>query len=59
MAFIDPLYRLLREHQELATALVQSRPLRPADVADGPDDGSAWPSEIGETLQWLVPTSSP
>jgi AcrR family transcriptional regulator len=54
-AFIDPLYRLLREHQELAMALVQGRQLRPTDVADGPDDGSAWPSEIGEILQRLVP----
>jgi AcrR family transcriptional regulator len=54
-AFIDPLYRLLREHQELAMALVQGRQLRPADIADGPDDGSAWPSEIGEILQRLVP----
>lgn len=52
--FIDPLYRLLREHRELAMALVQGHPLIPSP-RDTSDDGDAWPAEIGEILQQLVP----
>lgn len=52
--FIDPLYRLLREHRELAMALVQGRDaIRGGD--DDDCDGDPWPSEVGEILQRLVP----
>lgn len=52
--FIDPLYRLLRGHRELAMALVQGNPLIPS-APDTSDDGGAWPAEIAEILQQLVP----
>lgn len=52
--FIDPLYRLLRGHRELAMALVQGNPLIPSPP-DTSDDGAAWPAEIAEILQQLVP----
>jgi AcrR family transcriptional regulator len=56
VAFIDPLYRLLREHRELAMALVQGRDvIRDSGVEAGDGDESTWPSEIGEILQRLVP----
>jgi AcrR family transcriptional regulator len=51
--FVHPLYALLREHNELAMALVQGREV----LAEGaePDDGEEWPSELGRILQQLVP----
>ncbi|MCA2292840.1 TetR/AcrR family transcriptional regulator [Mycobacterium timonense] len=52
--FINPLYRLLREHRELALALVQGHQLIP-NPWDTPDDSTAWPAEIAEILQRLVP----
>ena len=52
--FVDPLYRLLREHSELAMALVQARELGPSGPSDG-DGGVTWPAELGEMLQQLVP----
>lgn len=55
VAFIDPLYALLREHRELAMALVQARELLPDGDADGDDGGGAWPSGLGEVLAQLVP----
>jgi AcrR family transcriptional regulator len=48
-AFVEPLYSLLREHSELAIALVQAR-----EIVAG-DDGASWPSELGELLGRLVP----
>lgn len=54
VAFIDPLYAVLREHRELAMALVQARELFPDSEADG-DGGGAWPSGLGEILAQLVP----
>lgn len=52
--FIDPLYGLLREHRELAMALVQGHQLlmNPSDPFDA---GAAWPAEIADILQQLVP----
>lgn len=44
--FVNPLYALLREHSDLAIAMVQGREL----LAD-----DAWPSELGRILQQLVP----
>lgn len=52
--FIDPLYRLLREHRELAMALVQGHRLLP-NPSDPSETGAAWPAEIAEILQQLVP----
>lgn len=54
-AFIDPLYRLLREHKELAMALVQGRELIMTSSTDDSGDDAAWPAEIAEILQQLVP----
>lgn len=58
--FVSPLYALLREHHELALALVQGREVlngtdSDADPGAEPDDGAAWPSELGRILQQLVP----
>lgn len=47
-AFIDPLYALLREHGELALALVQAR-----DVVG--EDMVPWPTELGGLLARMVP----
>ena len=52
--FIDPLYRLLREHRELAMALVQGHQQLP-NPSDPSETGAAWPAEIAEILQQLVP----
>ncbi|MEX3738643.1 TetR/AcrR family transcriptional regulator [Mycolicibacterium porcinum] len=52
--FIDPLYRLLREHRELGMALVQGYRQLP-NPADPFETGAAWPAEIAEILQQLVP----
>jgi hypothetical protein len=41
----------VREHSELAMALVPAREL----TVPGGDDGTAWPAELGEMLQQLVP----
>jgi AcrR family transcriptional regulator len=46
--FVNPLYALLREHSELALAMVQGREL----LADETD---ALPTELGRILQQLVP----
>jgi AcrR family transcriptional regulator len=54
VAFVDPLYALLREHGELAMALVRARELIP-NAAAGPDENVAWPAELGRVLQQLVP----
>lgn len=55
--FVNPLYALLREHNELAMALVQGREVLAEGGDSGlqPDDGEAWPSELGRILQQLVP----
>jgi AcrR family transcriptional regulator len=59
VAFIDPLYGLLREHSELAMALVQGRDLNAdtgsSDGTESNDGDGGWPSELGEVLQRLVP----
>ncbi|BCO36391.1 hypothetical protein MHEC_28240 [Mycobacterium heckeshornense] len=55
VAFIDPLYALLREHRELAMALVQARALLPEGDTDGDYDNAAWPLGLGEVLAQLVP----
>lgn len=53
--FVNPLYALLREHSELARAMVQGRELF-ADGADSAvDEADAWASELGRVLQQLVP----
>jgi AcrR family transcriptional regulator len=53
--FINPLYSLLREHGELAMALVQARDLAPEIPAESDPDRVGWPSELGQMLQQLVP----
>jgi len=55
VAFIDPLYALLREHRELAMALVQARELLPEGDTDADCDNADWPSGFGEVLSQLVP----
>jgi AcrR family transcriptional regulator len=51
-AFVDPLYALLREHSELAMAIVQARTLT-VDAEREP--GGTWPSELGRLLNQLNP----
>lgn len=53
--FVNPLYALLREHNELAMAMVQGRELLAEDVATAVDENEAWPTELGRILQQLVP----
>jgi AcrR family transcriptional regulator len=52
-AFIDPLYALLREHGELAMALVQARDISMEAGLDG--EAMTWPAELGSLLGQLVP----
>jgi AcrR family transcriptional regulator len=47
-AFVDPLYRLLREHSELAIAVVQAHQV-------GADDTAGWPTDLGRLLNRLNP----
>lgn len=55
VAFVDPLYGLLREHSELAMALVQARDLTASQAAATDGEVGAWPAELGVVLQRLVP----
>jgi AcrR family transcriptional regulator len=52
VAFVEPLYALLREHSELAMALVQAREVLPGTSGG---DNVAWPNELSKLLQQLVP----
>lgn len=53
--FVNPLYALLREHSELAMAMVQGRELLAGDAGSAVDEGETWATELGRILQQLVP----